>query len=259
MDKTMNGKHVVITGAGSGIGRAIAQRLDRSGAKLTLFGRRLGALEETASSLRESAHIASLDIAQRDAVFQAFADAASVNGKVHACVANAGVGGPNSPKDEGGDRFDELIDINVRGTYHSMRAAVANLAEAQAGPRQLIAISSILARIGVPGYSGYCASKTALLGLVRSMAVELASYGISVNANCPGWVETDMAWDGLDGMAGALEISREAAHALAMKDVPIGRMGKPEEIAGLVAYLLSDDAAGTTGSAIDINGGAFMA
>jgi NAD(P)-dependent dehydrogenase (short-subunit alcohol dehydrogenase family) len=252
-------KHIAITGAGSGIGRAIAQRLDRAGAKLSLFGRRPEALEETAGLLRGSAHWASLDISDRSAVEFAFTDAVGVHGPLHALVANAGVGGSNSPADEGGDRFDELVDTNLRGTYYSMRAAQAHLVGREAGARHIIAISSILARIGVPGYSGYCASKTALLGLVRSLSVELAPEGILVNAICPGWVDTDMAWEGLDGMAGALAISREAAHSIAMGDVPIGRMGKPAEVAGLVAYLLSDDAAGTTGSAIDINGGAFMA
>jgi len=255
----MKPSHIVVTGAGSGIGRAIAQRLDQDGAQLSLFGRRLNALEETAGLLKGSAYCASLDISDREAVQASFAQAAQNNGPIRSLIANAGVGGANSPNDEGGDRFDELIDINLRGTYYSLRAAQENLAESTTGTRQLIVISSILARIGVPGYSGYCASKTALLGLVRSMAVELASARVTVNAICPGWVDTDMAWDGLDGMASALNVDRETAHQMAMKDVPLGRMGKPEEVAGLVAYLLSADAEGTTGSAFDMNGGAFMA
>ena len=249
----------MITGAGSGIGRAIAQRLDQDGAQLTLFGRRLNALEETADLLNGAAFCASLDITDCEAVKTSFVQAAQTNGPIRSLVANAGVGGANSPDDEDGDRFDELINVNLRGSYYCLRAAQENLAEPATGSRQLIVISSILARIGVPGYSGYCASKAALLGLVRSLAIELAPNGVTVNAICPGWVDTDMAWDGLAGMASAMNVDRETAHQIAMKDVPIGRMGKPEEIAGLVAYLLSAAAEGTTGSAFDINGGAFMA
>ncbi|MDF1838700.1 MAG: SDR family NAD(P)-dependent oxidoreductase [Planctomycetota bacterium] len=255
----LSNRHFVITGAGTGIGRAIAHRLDAGGARLSLFGRRLSALEETAESLTGTPHMASLDIANRQHVQTAFAEAVRVHGALNGLIANAGVGGSNSPEDPDGDRFDELIDINLRGTYHSLRAAQANLASSDLGPRHMVVISSILARIGVPGYSGYCASKTALLGLVRSMAMELAPEKILVNAICPGWVNTEMAWDGIDGMAGALGIEREEAHTMAMNDVPTGRMGEPKEVAGLVAYLLSEDANGTTGSAIDINGGAYMA
>lgn len=255
----LSNRHVVITGAGTGIGRAIAQRLDAGGAKLSLFGRRMGPLEETAKSLVGEPHIASLDIANRQEVQTAFAEAVGVLGAFNGIIANAGVGGSNSPDDPGGDRFDELIDINLRGTYHSLRATQANLASTDLGPRHMVVISSVLARIGVAGYTGYCASKTALLGLVRSMSMELASEGVLVNAICPGWVNTEMAWDGIDGMAGALGIKREEAFTMAMQDVPIGRMGEPKEIAGLVAYLLSEDANGTTGTAFDINGGAYMA
>ncbi|MDH4178432.1 MAG: SDR family oxidoreductase, partial [Thermoleophilia bacterium] len=122
----------------------------------------------------------------------------------------------------------------------------------------MVLISSILARIGVPGYTGYCASKAGLLGLVRALAAELAPAGVQVNAICPGWVDTDMAWDGLDAMAEASGETREDAYREAMRAVPLGRMAKPEEIAGTVAWLLSRDAQGVTGQAIDHNGGAWM-
>lgn len=138
-----------------------------------------------------------------------------------------------------------------------MRAAERHL---EAGPeaRHVVAVASILARIGVAGYTGYCASKTGLLGLVRAFAAELAPANVQVNALCPGWVATDMAWEGLDGRAAAMGTTREAAHAEAMKAVPLGRMGEPEDVAGTVAWLLSPDARGVTGEAIDQNGGAFM-
>ena len=100
-------------------------------------------------------------------------------------------------------------------------------------------IASILARIAVPGYTGYSASKAGLLGLVRSFSAELAPDDVQVNAICPGWVETDMAWQGIDEIVDATGMTREEAVADAMRAVPLGRMGQPEDIAGTVAWLLS--------------------
>ena len=118
-----------------------------------------------------------------------------------------------------------------------------------AGPetRHVVVISSILARIPVAGYTGYSASKAGLLGLVRSLAAELAPENVQVNAICPGWVNTDMAWSGLDGIAEAIGGTRDDAYREAMSEVPLGRMGEPADVAGTVAWLLSDDARGVTG------------
>jgi NAD(P)-dependent dehydrogenase (short-subunit alcohol dehydrogenase family) len=188
-------------------------------------------------------------------VDDAFAAAVEANGPVHALVANSGAGGPNGAGD--GDRFFDLVATNLVGTYQCVRAAQARFAP---GPerRDLVVISSILARIGVPGYTGYCASKAGLLGLVRSLAAELASDNVQVNAICPGWVDTDMAWQGIDLMADAMGVTRDDAYAGAMREVPLRRMSEPADIAGTVAWLLSPDSRGVTGQAIDQNGGAFM-
>ena len=119
-------------------------------------------------------------------------------------------------------------------------------------------MSSILARIAVPGYTGYSASKAGLLGLVRSFAAELAPDDVQVNAICPGWVATEMADEGIGLLAEALDVSYDDAFQHAMREVPLRRMSEPEDIAGTVAWLLSADARGVTGQAIDHNGGAFM-
>ena len=245
----VNGKHVVVTGAGTGIGRAIALRLGREGARLTLIARDEDRLRPVADEL--GAHVAACDIRDRAAVDDAFAAAAEANGPIAALIANAGIGGPNDPGAD--DRFEDLVATNLLGTYWCARAAERHLAD---GPdaRHVVVIASILARIGVPGYTGYCASKAGLLGLVRSLAAELAPDNVQVNAICPGWINTDMAWQGIDAMPGA----REDAYADAMRAVPLGRMGEPEDVAGTVAWLLSPDARGVTGQAIDQNGGAWM-
>ena len=251
--------HVAISGAGSGIGRAIALRLAQPGTRLSLFARRRQPLEETARqcNLRGAAAVIvrTCDITRREQVERSFDEFAKLHGPLNAFVANSGIAGANLPGPD--DRFEQLLSTNLIGSYLCLRAAQSRLAD---GPqtRHLVAIGSILARIGVAHYSGYCASKAGLLGLVRSLAVELAPIGVQVNAVCPGWVETEMAWEGLDGMAKARGTSRDEALAMAMTMVPLGKLGQPEDVAGTVAWLLSPDARGMTGQAVDINGGAFM-
>lgn len=252
-------RHIVVTGAGTGIGRAIAQRLAQDGRRLTLMGRRTGLLEETAALVADvggpTPACVGVDLRDAGSVTAGFAAAAKANGPIQGLVANAGIGGPNSAGD--GDRYEALVEVNLIGTYRCLRAAQANLA---AGPerRDLIVISSILGRFGVPGYTGYCASKAGLLGLVKALAMEVAGDGVQVNAVCPGWVDTDMAWEGIGGMAGAMGVSRDEAHKMAMSAVPVRRMSKPAEVAGLIAWLLSEDATGVIGQGLDINGGAWM-
>jgi NAD(P)-dependent dehydrogenase (short-subunit alcohol dehydrogenase family) len=229
------GKHVAVTGAARGIGLAIAERLSSEGARLTLLDRDEPQLPGATARV--------VDISDRDAVFAAFTE------PLDALVANAGIGGANEPGEN--DRFDEILQTNLYGTYWCVRAAEPLLAD---GGR-IVVTASILSRIGVAGYTGYCASKAALLGLVRSLAAELAPRRIQVNAICPGWVDTDMTRLGLSLFEGLTE---KEAWEVAKQEVPLRRMSDPSEIAGTVAWLLSDDSVGVTGQAIDQNNGAFM-
>ncbi len=251
-------RHVAVTGAGTGIGRAIALRLAREGATLSLLARDLPRLQVTAKEIEKqggTARVYACDIRDRAKVDRAVLQACKVNGPLYALVANSGIGGPNAAGRK--DRFDDLVATNLTGTYSCLRAAERCLLP-DGEARHLVVIASILARIGVPGYTGYCASKAGLLGLVRALAAELAPREVQVNAVCPGWVETEMALEGIAGMARAMGVSQKAARAEAMKSVPLGRMSAPEDVAGLVAWLISKDARGVTGQGIDVNGGAWM-
>jgi NAD(P)-dependent dehydrogenase (short-subunit alcohol dehydrogenase family) len=253
MEQRFERQHIAVTGAGTGIGQAIAIRLAQEGAIVSLMGRTEASLIET-QDLIDGGVVCPLDLRDPASVDAGFAEAVRCAGPLSALVANAGTGGPNEPGD--GDRWQELVDTNLTGTYRCLRAAQRHLTPE--GPRSLVVISSILARIGVPGYTGYCASKAGLLGLTRALAMELAPDNIQVNAICPGWVDTSMAWEGLSGMANGMGISLDEAHEVAMAEVPLGRMSKPHHIAGLVAWLLSEDGTGVTGQALDMNNGAFM-
>ncbi len=252
------GQHYIVTGGGTGIGKAIALRLAAEGASVSLLARNLSRLQSVVDEIQDNggrAQCFSCDITNQEAVQQAVHSCVDGFGLLRGVIANSGVGGANFPGED--DRFDLVVQTNVYGTYHTLRAVQPHLVDDDSATHMVVT-SSCLARFGVPGYTAYCASKAALLGMVRAFALELAGHGTQVNALCPGWVDTDMAWEGLEGMSKGMGISIEEAHDIAMKSVPLGRMSKPKEIAGTVAWLLSEDGAGVTGQGIDINAGSWM-
>ncbi|MBT3516431.1 MAG: SDR family oxidoreductase [Nitrospina sp.] len=251
-----NTKTILVTGAGSGIGRAIAQRLSKDSYPLILLGRNLDTLEKTKSSLEDSEkhHCVSCDIRLPKNIAKAL-DKIKIN-SLYALVANAGVGGENSYLSN--DRWHEIIETNLTGTYNTIQDGLPYLKKNKAPFKKIVILTSILARLGVPGYSAYCASKAGLLGLNRSLAIELAQDKILVNALCPGWVDTEMAHEGLRAFSENLNISKESAFEQAMNDVPLRKMSEPDEIAQLTSFLISDAQTSITGQTLDINNGAMM-
>lgn len=241
----------IISGAGSGIGRAIAQKLAEQ-SRCVLLGRNQANLEQTLATLKGSGHqVLVADIKSIDSL----ADAAKTLGdmKVSGLIANSGIGGENQWGPN--DRWDDIIGTNLTGTYNFVNTFLPNL-KGQARETHVVITSSVLARLGVANYSAYCASKAGLLGLMRSWAVQYAPEKILVNAICPGWVDTEMSQDGLQGIADGIGISKDEFYDMAMQSVPLRRMSSPEEIADLVAYLVSQKM--ITGQTLDINGGAVM-
>lgn len=245
-------KTYIISGAGSGIGRSIAQKLASQGNQCILLGRNENNLNDTLKDLTGDGHqILMADIRSKESLQQASAvlDVAAVNGM----IANSGVGGENYWGD--GDRWEEIIGTNLTGTYNFVNTFLPLLRKAGKGGHIMIT-SSVLARLGVANYSAYCASKAGLLGLMRSWAVQFAPEEILVNAICPGWVDTEMSQQGLQGIADGIGINKNEFYDIAMQSVPLRRMSQPEEIADLVAYLVSQQS--ITGQTIDINCGAVM-
>jgi NAD(P)-dependent dehydrogenase (short-subunit alcohol dehydrogenase family) len=249
----------VVTGGGTGIGRAVALALAAGGSRVLICGRREAVLQETARAAEgRSGKIETLacDLTQEGGVKSLAERIRSAGGRLSFLVNNAGVSGMNpldgKPEE---DLWDKILDTNLTAPYCLCKALVPFMEE---GGR-ILNVSSVLGKFGVPGYTAYCASKHGIIGLTRALAMELAPRKITVNAICPGWVETDMARSGMEGIARRLGVSVESFYSDAMSRVPLGRMLRPEEIAPLAVYLLSDSAGMMTGQAINLCGGATTA
>lgn len=251
----MRQKYYLVSGAGTGIGLAIAKKLaERADHSVILCGRRQDVLNEALhqlSNIRNHSTMV-LDLQNQDTIKKA-SDGLTLP-YLDGIISNAGIGGENQFGD--GDRWDAIIGTNLTGTYHFVNNFLPLLKKSPNTYRHVVIISSILARLGVARYSAYCASKAGLLGLMRSWAVELAPEKILVNAICPGWVNTKMAQDGMEGIAKNIGITTDAFFRMAMESVPLRKMSEPEEIADLTHYLVKQSS--ITGQALDINNGAIM-
>jgi NAD(P)-dependent dehydrogenase (short-subunit alcohol dehydrogenase family) len=243
----------LITGAGSGIGKAIATVLSQQGHTCFLMGRNESKLKDTLLQLAKGNHQLLLaDITDTLPLQNIVNDNPLMI--LDGIIANAGIGGENNFGK--GDRWQQIINTNLTGTYNTVQYFLPALQRSKNKYRQIVITSSVLARLGVANYSAYCASKAGLLGLMRSWAVQYAPENILVNAICPGWVNTDMAQQGLQGIADGIGISKAAFYDIAMQSVPLKKMSEPEEVAHLVTYLVSQIS--ITGQTIDINGGSVM-
>ncbi len=249
----LSDRRCVVTGGGSGIGRAIALCLARAGARVAITGRRQDRLQQTAG-LAKGIVIQTTDVTDRENVDAGFDWIQKELGGIDVLINNAGVGGPNACGLDGSDRWDEIIRTNLDGLFFCTRAALRHMAD---GGR-IINISSVLGKFGVPGYTAYCASKHGVIGFTKALALEIARRHITVNAICPGWVETDMAREGMENMAAAMDVSYEEARAQALSEVPMGRIIEPDEVGKLVLYMVGPDAGAMTGQAVSLCGGSTM-
>lgn len=251
-------KSVIVTGAGSGIGAAICERLACENFSVVLVGRKKAALEALREKLERPTahHVLVADVRNPSELRLGLQKLSGALGNLSAVVANAGIGGANAYGE--GDRWDEVIATNLTGSYTTAMETMPYLKKSQAEFRNIVFTSSILARLGVPGYAAYCASKAGVLGLMRSLAAEYARDKILVNAICPGWVNTDMAREGVQNFADIAKVSFEEAFRMQMAPVPLRKMSEPAEVASLVRYLIGGEQSSITGQAFDINNGALM-
>jgi 3-oxoacyl-[acyl-carrier protein] reductase len=245
----LTGKVALVTGGSRGIGRAAALALAKQGAQVVVnYVSNEGAAREVAETIEKAggkAEIVQFDVGSGDGAEKAIAEVAKRLGRLDILVCSAGIsidGLLLRLKDED---IDRIFSVNVKGSLACARAATKVMMRAKTG--RIIFLSSVVGEMGNAGQTAYSASKSALLGITKSMARELSSRFITVNAITPGFIDTDMT--------GALTEDQKTAINSA---IPLGRTGKPEEIAAAVVYLASDEAAYVTGQALRVNGGMYM-
>jgi NAD(P)-dependent dehydrogenase (short-subunit alcohol dehydrogenase family) len=246
-----------VTGASRGIGEAIARRLAADGARVALAARDETTLQRIAREIGDAGGEAvglGCDVTVPASVSGALGAVAARWKRIDVLVNNAGLGGPTPLTERNDSHWDAILATNVTATFRVIREALPFLSR---GAR-IINMSSVLGRFGVPGFAGYCAAKHGVIGLTRALALELAPREITVNAICPGWVETEMAREGFRRIGGGGAGAEERGREVAAKNAPLGWVLDPEEVAGLAAYLASDVARSVTGQAIVIDGGQVM-
>jgi len=241
----LSGKSALITGASGGIGGDIARVLHRAGATVGLSGTRVEPLEALAGELGERAHVLPCNLSDFEAVAALPKQAVEAMGAVDILVNNAGITRDNLFMRMSDDDWQSVIDVNLTSTFKLCKGVIRGMMKARWG--RIINISSVVGATGNPGQANYAASKAGMIGMSKSLAYEVASRGITVNAVAPGFIETAMT-DKLtdDQKAGILG------------QIPAGRMGEPGEIAAAVLYLASPQAAYVTGTTLHVNGGMAM-
>jgi NAD(P)-dependent dehydrogenase (short-subunit alcohol dehydrogenase family) len=249
----------LVTGGSRGIGKAIARALAEQGAKVAICSRDAEAVRQAADEISPGGGrilAFQADVAEQADVRTLVRGIVSRWGQIHILVNNAGINAriPIDAEDEA--RWIQILTVNVVGAYYVTREVVRYMPNHDGG--RIINISSVLGRFGVPAYTAYCTAKHGIIGFTRALALEVVGRGITVNAICPGWVETDMAHLGMQETAAALGMSTEEFRKQALAMVPIQRILDPKEVADLAVYLASDASAAMTGQTINLCGGQVM-
>ncbi len=248
VERELAGQVAFVTGGAAGIGLAIARTLGARGARVVLFDRDEAMAGTSAQALAAEgieAHARGLDVADGTAVEQAFEAALGALGRVDVLVNNAGITRDGLLVRMTDEQWTQVLDVNLKGAFLCCRAVAKPMMKARSG--RIVNISSVVGLMGNGGQANYSASKAGLLGLTRSLARELAARGITVNAVCPGFIETRMTAN-----------LPETARVELMSKIPLGRLGQPRDVAEVVAFLASPRAAYVTGQTWAVDGGMVM-
>jgi NAD(P)-dependent dehydrogenase (short-subunit alcohol dehydrogenase family) len=249
----LRGKHAVVTGASRGIGLAVAQRLLAQGARVTLMARDAAALEAAAAGIGGGGVAwQTVDVTDPASVAEAFARA----GAADILVNNAGQAASSPFMRTDAELWQRMLDVNLTGAYHCIQAALPGMLDAGWG--RIVNVASTAGLTGYRYVAAYCAAKHGLVGLTRALALELAMKGITVNAVCPGYTETDIVQEAVANIVRKTGRSAEQARAELAAGNPQGRLVQPDEVAHAVAMLCMPAAAAMNGQAIAVAGGEVM-
>ncbi|AVO37128.1 SDR family NAD(P)-dependent oxidoreductase [Pukyongiella litopenaei] len=248
----LDGKHAVVTGGGTGTGAAIAAELARAGARVTVLGRREAPLREVAEQHRFIGWF-TCDVTDAAAVRAAFDRARGLNGPVGVVVANAGAAESTPFGQMTAEGFRSMLEVNLGGVFNAFQAGFADMEAA--GEGRMIAIASTAGLKGYPYVAGYCAAKHGVVGLTRALAMELGRSGITVNAICPGFIETPMLDRSIANICDKTGLSRDAAAKSLRKGNPQDRFIQVDEVAGAVRWLCSGAARSVNGHTLALTGG----
>lgn len=252
------GRHALVTGGGRGIGAAIAGALASHGAAVTVTGRDASRLAAAAAALGATAACGweLADVRDEASLVNAFARAALRRGPIAILVNNAGVARSAPFARTAGALWQELLDVNLTGVFRACRSALPGMVEAGFG--RIVNIASTAGLVGYPYVSAYCAAKHGVIGLTRALALETARTGVTVNAVCPGYTDTDMVAEAVSGIVAKTGRTTHEARAALVARNPQQQLVKPEEVANAVAWLCLPGAEAVTGQAISVSGGEVM-
>jgi NAD(P)-dependent dehydrogenase (short-subunit alcohol dehydrogenase family) len=243
----------LVTGAGTGIGEAVSRQLHTDGYRVSLVGRRPEPLAALSASLGENTYAITGDVTDRSSISSAFTSARERFGSIEILVNSAGMA-PTAPfhRVDFAD-WQRTMDVNVNGVFHCSQIALEDMLGAGWG--RIINIASVASLRGFPYVSGYCASKHAVLGMTRAVALEVATQGVTVNAICPGYVDTDIVRTAISEIVAKTGRTEEDAMRHFTESNPQGRLVEASEVASAVSWLCSDGAVSVTGQAVAIDGG----
>jgi 3-hydroxybutyrate dehydrogenase len=248
----LKGRHALVTGGGRGIGRAIAASLVKAGATVTVAGRSPATLEQ--AIMQGDAHAAAVaDVADIHTVQAAVQEAVARYGPVDLMIANAGAAASAPFMKSSPEVFRQMLDVNLLGVTNMAQAVLGSMTERKFG--RIIAVASTAGLKGYPYVSAYCSAKHAVIGFVRALALETAKTGVTVNAVCPGFTDTDLVAESLERIMAKTSRTREEALSELVKHNPQGRLIDPSEVADAVLWLCSEGARSVTGQAIVVAGG----